>query len=170
MRVAERRETRSTSLSGGTRSIERVMFRWAKIQPQIRVPDFLHESCSCSESTTLQFECHFRACHIVRHEFLHHTPMYDSETESEPECDLKKWDATEFASQLPRAISENSDRDLAERVTDAIATLKSIPVEEVLMVGYHDFAPIVGSDWISGCRMEGFIGRLKVQPTRSSCF
>lgn len=74
--------------------------------------------------------------------------MYDSETECEPECDLKKWDATEFASQLPRTVSENSDRDLAERVTDAIATLESIPVEEVLMVSCQVLAPIAGSEWI----------------------
>lgn len=74
--------------------------------------------------------------------------MYDSETESEPECDLKKWDATEFASQLPRALSEHLDRDLAERVTNAIATLGSIPVREVLMVGCQVFAPIMESDWI----------------------
>jgi broad specificity phosphatase PhoE len=96
--------------------------------------------------------------------------MYDSETESEPEDDLKKWDATEFASQLPRTMSESSDRDLAERVTDAIATLESIPVEEVLMVSCRAIAPIVGSDWILGCRTKSFIGRLKVQPTRSSYF
>lgn len=117
-----------------------------------------------------KFECHFRACHILCHEFLCQTSMYDSETESEPECDLKKWDATEFASQLPRAISENSDRDLVERVTDAIATLESIPVQEVLMVSHQAFAPIVGSNRILGCRMTSFISRLKVQPTRSSCF
>lgn len=96
--------------------------------------------------------------------------MYDSETESEPEGDLKKWDATEFASQLPRVVSENSERDLAERVADAIVTLESIPVEEVLMVSWNTFAPFVGSDWILGCRMKSFIGQLKVQPTRSSCF
>lgn len=60
--------------------------------------------------------------------------MYDSDTESEPESDLKKWDATEFALQLPHAISEHSGCDLVERVTDAIATLRSIPVQEVLMV------------------------------------
>ncbi|KAF9786112.1 hypothetical protein BJ322DRAFT_1210647 [Thelephora terrestris] len=57
----------------------------------------------------------------------------DSDTESEPESDLKKWDATEFASQLPHVISEHSDRNLVERVTDAITTLESIPVGEVLM-------------------------------------
>lgn len=73
---------------------------------------------------------------VTRHESLHKTSMYDSETESEPECDLKKWDATEFASQLPRAMSENPDRDSKERVTDAIATLASIPVEEVLVVSF----------------------------------
>ena len=60
--------------------------------------------------------------------------MYESDTESEPENDLRKWDATEFASQLPRTISQHPDRDLTERVADAIATLVSIPVEEVLMV------------------------------------
>ena len=60
--------------------------------------------------------------------------MYDSDTESELENDLKKWDATEFASQLPHAISERSDRDLMERVTEAIDTLGSIPAKEVLMV------------------------------------
>jgi len=60
--------------------------------------------------------------------------MYGSDTESEPENDLKKWDATEFASQLPHAILEPSDRELSERVADAIAALRSIPVQEVLMV------------------------------------
>ncbi|KAF9650667.1 hypothetical protein BDM02DRAFT_1285806 [Thelephora ganbajun] len=59
--------------------------------------------------------------------------MYGSDTESEPESDLKKWDATEFASQLPHVITEHSDHDLVERVTDAIATLGSITVQEVLM-------------------------------------
>ena len=98
------------------------------------------------------------------------TLMHDSETESEPECDLKKWDATEFASQLPRAISGSSDRGLAERVTDAIATLESIPVEEVLTVSYQDLVPDVGSNWGLGCRMRSFIDRLKVQPMRYSCF
>ena len=60
--------------------------------------------------------------------------MHDSDTESEPESDLKKWDATAFASQLPSAMSEHSDHDLVERVADAIATLRSIPIQEVLMV------------------------------------
>ena len=60
--------------------------------------------------------------------------MYDSGTESEPESDLKKWDATEFASQLPHAMSERSGCDLLERVADAMATLRSIPIREVLMV------------------------------------
>lgn len=60
--------------------------------------------------------------------------MYDSDTESEPESNLKKWDATEFASQLPHAISERSGRDLVERVTNAMATLGSIPIDEVLAV------------------------------------
>ena len=60
--------------------------------------------------------------------------MCSSDTESEPENDLKKWDATEFASQLPHAISERSDGDLLERVADAMATLRSIPIREVLTV------------------------------------
>lgn len=60
--------------------------------------------------------------------------MSGSDTESELESDLRKWDATEFASQLPHAMSEHSDRNLVERVTDAIATLESIPIDEVLMV------------------------------------
>lgn len=60
--------------------------------------------------------------------------MYDSDTESEPESNLKKWDATEFASQLPREVSEHPDRDLAERVTNAMATLRSIPIDEVPVV------------------------------------
>ena len=60
--------------------------------------------------------------------------MYDSDTESEPESDLKKWDATEFASRLPHAASERSGCDLLERVADAMATLRSIPIREVLKV------------------------------------
>lgn len=60
--------------------------------------------------------------------------MYDSDTESEPESDLKKWDATEFASQLPHTMPEVSGYDLVGRVEDAITTLRSIPVQEVLMV------------------------------------
>jgi len=60
--------------------------------------------------------------------------MYGSDTESEPESDLKKWDATEFALQLPHTVLEDSDHDLVGRVADAIATLGSIPVQEVLMV------------------------------------
>ena len=60
--------------------------------------------------------------------------MYGSDTESEPDNDLKKWDATEFASQLPHAMLERSDCGLAERVEDAIVALRSIPIQEVLMV------------------------------------
>ena len=60
--------------------------------------------------------------------------MYCSDTESEPESDLKKWDATEFASQLPHTVLERSDCDVVERIADAVATLGSIPVQEVLMV------------------------------------
>jgi len=60
--------------------------------------------------------------------------MYGSDTESEPESDLKKWDATEFASQLPHTMLEDPDHDLVGRVADAIATLRSISVQEVLMV------------------------------------
>jgi hypothetical protein len=79
--------------------------------------------------------------------------MYDSDTEPEPDNDLKKWDATEFASQLPRKILEHSDCDLAERVADAIAALKSIPVQEVLMVPVAQ--PIFSScnlivSWVTG--------------------
>jgi len=60
--------------------------------------------------------------------------MYGSDTESEPESDLKKWDATEFALQLPRAMLEHSDHELVERVADAVATLRSITIQDVLMV------------------------------------
>lgn len=60
--------------------------------------------------------------------------MYDSDTESEPESDLKKWDATEFALQLPHTMPEDSGHDLVGRIADAITTLRSIPVQEVLMV------------------------------------
>jgi len=75
--------------------------------------------------------------------------MYGSDTESEPENDLKKWDATEFALQLPHTMSGRSDRDLVESVADAIDTLRSIPVQEVLMV------PITGSS-LSSCCLIGF--------------
>lgn len=74
--------------------------------------------------------------------------MYDSDTEPELENDLKKWDATEFASQLPRAMLEHSDCDLAERVADAIVALRSIPVQEVLMV------PVTQST-LSSCNLIG---------------
>ena len=67
--------------------------------------------------------------------------MYGSDTESEPESDLKKWDATEFASQLPHATSERSDQSLIERVVDAMAVLRSIPVQDVLMVLITRFLP-----------------------------
>lgn len=67
--------------------------------------------------------------------------MYGSDTESEPESDLKKWDATEFASQLPHAASERSDQGFVERVVDAIAVLGSIPVQDVLMVLITRFLP-----------------------------
>lgn len=60
--------------------------------------------------------------------------MYGSDTESEPESDLKKWDATEFALQLPHVMSEHSDHGRVERVADAIAALQSIPIQDVLMV------------------------------------
>ena len=75
---------------------------------------------------------HIRACHTVTTPLR--TPMSGSDTESEPESDLKKWDATEFALQLPHTMLEDSDHDLMGRVADAIATLRSIPVQEVLMV------------------------------------
>lgn len=72
--------------------------------------------------------------------------MYGSDTESEPESDLKKWDATEFALQLPHTIPEDSGHDLVGRVADAIATLRSIPVQEVLMVLVLGLHLIVRSD------------------------
>ena len=75
--------------------------------------------------------------------------MHDSDTESEPENDLKKWDATEFASQLPHAILEHSDRNLAERVANAIVALGSIPIQEVLMVPVIQSTP-------SSCNLIGF--------------
>jgi len=89
--------------------------------------------------------------------------MHDSDTESEPENDLKKWDATEFASQLPHATLEHSDCNLAERVANAIVALGSIPVQEVLMV------PVIQSI-LSSCnligflddRMKSFMARLKM--------
>jgi len=72
--------------------------------------------------------------------------MYGSDTESEPENDLKKWDATEFALQLPRTVSRLSGHDLVEGVVNAITTLRSIPAQEVLMV------PITGSP-LSSCNL-----------------
>lgn len=60
--------------------------------------------------------------------------MCNSDTESEPESDLKKWDAAEFASQLPHTMSERSDCNLLERVANAMAALRSIPIREVLTV------------------------------------
>lgn len=68
--------------------------------------------------------------------------MYGSDTESEPESDLKKWDAAEFALQLPHAMLEPSSHGLAERVADAVATLRSIPVREVLVVSMSRLHPI----------------------------
>ena len=85
--------------------------------------------------------------------------MYDSDTESEPESDLKKWDATDFASQLPHATLERSDRDLSERVADAIAALRSIPVQEVLMV-YANQSPLSSCNlivfWMIGREVSRF--------------
>ena len=75
--------------------------------------------------------------------------MYGSDTESEPENDLKKWDATEFASQLPHGMLEHSDCGLAERVTDAIVALRSIPIQEVLMVSVTQFT-------LLSCNLTGF--------------
>ena len=85
--------------------------------------------------------------------------MHDSDTESEPESDLKKWDATEFASQLPHATSENSDHDLVERVADAMATLRSIPRWEVLMVPISCLHLIAQSNQILGYRVESSMAR-----------
>ena len=79
------------------------------------------------------YHCHISTCHTDRHE-LSQTSMYGSDTESEPESDLKKWDATEFASQLPHTMLEGSDPGLVGKVADAITTLGSIPVQEILMV------------------------------------
>ena len=96
--------------------------------------------------------------------------MHDSDTESEPENDLKKWDATEFASQLPHAISEHSDYNLAERVANAIVALGSIPIQEVLMVPV--IQSILSSRNLIGFldnRMKNFIARLKARRARSSC-
>lgn len=96
--------------------------------------------------------------------------MHDSDTESEPENDLKKWDATEFASQLPHAISEHSDYNLAERVANAIVALGSIPIQEVLMVPV--IQSILSSRNLIGFldnRMKNFIARLKARRVRSSC-
>ena len=76
---------------------------------------------------------HLRLSHWSSRTLLR-TSMYDSDTESEPESDLKKWDAAEFALQLPHTASEDSDHDLVGRVADAITTLRSIPVQEVLKV------------------------------------
>lgn len=85
--------------------------------------------------------------------------MYDSDTESEPESDLKKWSATEFASQLPHARLERSDCDLAERVADAVAALRSIPVQEVLTVLFAHSAPsscnLIGF-WVTGRKVSWF--------------
>jgi hypothetical protein len=103
------------------------ILRYDDLSPYVYFLSGTPSSLLCTLCVTFTF------CHTDRHDPLR-TTMYDSDTESEPENDLKKWDAAEFASQLPHAISEGSDGDLMERVTDAIDTLGSIPAEEVLMV------------------------------------
>lgn len=85
--------------------------------------------------------------------------MDGSDTESEPESDLKKWDATEFASQLPYVISEHSDHDLVERVADAITTLGSIPVQEVLTVLVPCLHLTVWSNLVLDYRTKSFMAR-----------